>query len=484
MKISDIIKTDEALSYEPCTELEIKCIATEINCIGEDCLYVLESAERIPDFSSCVRPPMAIIAEQNVKIPEEIPSVRVNNARLASAVAHSRFYGVDYEKIKIVGVTGTNGKTSVATMIYKILNENGIKAGFIGTGKIEIIGKRLSDKYYSMTTPPPQRLYKILRKMQDEGCYYIVMEVSSHALTQMRVAAIPFEYGVFTNLTSAHLDYHLDTEEYYNAKKALLEQSKRVILNVDDQYGRRAAEEFSVKASTVGVLWRGNAYATEIEDRGFDGSSYFYHEKCFHYKAVLKLAGLYNVYNSMLAARTCIDIGIAPCKVKASLAKIEAIDGRYEIIKDKITVIIDYAHTSAGFASVLKSINDSKGCGKLTVVFGCGGDRDRSSRPQMGATAEKYADKIILTTDNSRSESPSSIFNDIISGIRHASYEICADRTEAIRSAVGSAKVGDVVAIIGKGCEEYLIDSEGYHEYSDKAVAVKALKELHAKKAL
>lgn len=481
MKISDIIKAEEALSYEPSTELEIKCIATEIDKIGEGCLYVLENSERIPDFSSCDRPPMAIITEHNVKVPKEIPSVRVESARLASALAHSRFYGVDYEKIKIVGVTGTNGKTSVATMIYRILNENGIKAGFIGTGKIEIIGKRLSDKYYSMTTPPPQKLYKVLKKMQDEGCSYIVMEVSSHALTQKRVAAIPFEYGVFTNLTSAHLDYHLDTEEYYDAKKSLLEQSKKAILNLDDFYGRRAAEEFSEKASTVGVLWRADAYATEIEDNGFDGLSYFYHEKRFHYKSVLKLAGLYNVYNSMLAARTCIDIGIAPCKVKASLGKIEAIDGRYEIIKGKITVIIDYAHTSEGFASVLKSISDSKGCGKLTVVFGCGGDRDRHSRPKMGAAAEKYADKIILTTDNSRSESPASIFNDIISGIGHASYDIFEDRTEAIMTAINTASIGDVVAIIGKGCEEYLIDNEGYHEYSDKDVAVKA---LQARKAL
>ena len=223
-------------------------------------------------------------------------------------------------------------------------------------------------------------------------------------------------------------------------------------------------------------MWRADAYATEIEDNGFDGISYFYHEKNFHYKTSLKLAGVYNVYNSMLAAKTCIDIGIAPCKVKNSISKLEAIEGRYEIIKGKITVIIDYAHTSEGFASLLRSLYKSKGVGKLTVVFGCGGERDRSSRPQMAAIAEKYAEKIVITSDNPRRENPTEIFNDITSGFTNACYEICEDRCEAIQMAIANAESGDVIAIIGKGCEEYLIDKNGYHDFSDKDAAIKALK--------
>ncbi len=476
MKLKDLIFQDEYISSDINFDKQISSLATSIEDIKDDCLYIAENKNKIPNFDNAKTKPAAVVIGDTGSVSCNIPKIKVSDPRKMSALIHSRFWEIDYSKLTVIGVTGTNGKTTTATIIYNILKDHIKKVGFIGTGKIEISGDRVSEKNYSMTTPTPKRLYKAMKKMQECGCTHVIMEVSSHALVQERVAPIPFEYAVFTNLSSEHMDYHLNMEDYYQAKKKLFLSAEKIIINIDDPYGRRLAKEVNKEKITAGVLYRGDVFVTEPTDLGFDGITYYYNGGGFSFKAILKLSGIYNIYNSLLAMALCIDLGIAPCKVKESMKKITSIPGRFEIIKNKITVIIDYAHTEEAFFSFLESLYSNKGSSSLTVVFGCGGERDKTKRPKMAAAAERFADKIIVTSDNPRSESPEEIIRDISEGFSKNAYEICIDRETAIKKAINEASPSDIVAIIGKGAEEYNIDKDGYHPFSERKIAEEALK--------
>ncbi len=483
MKLYDLIKDDEYITHNADPDTDIDSLATSIENIKDNCLYIAESESAISGLNALKIKPKVIVLKHGLNIKIDIPAISVKNPKQISSLIHARFYKIDFNKLKFIGITGTNGKTTTATMIYSVLMHNGITAGFIGTAKIESNGKRLNDTNYSMTTPPPGILYKSIRQMQDAGCSYIVMEVSSHALAQDRVYPIPFEYAVFTNLSNEHMDYHQTLEEYYNTKKKLFRMTKKSVLNIDDPYARRLCKEIEGEYITTGVLFAGDVYVRNIEDHGFDGLSYYYFTEKYNFSVKLNIAGIYNIYNSLLASAVCIDLGIPPCKVKEALSQIYAISGRFEIIKDEITVIIDYAHTSEAFASVMKSISDSKGASPLTVIFGCGGQRDVTKRPIMAAYAEKYADHIIVTSDNPRNEDPGKIITDIVKGFRKSSYATCVDRREAIINTILNASRGDIVAIIGKGAEEYNIDKDGYHPFSEKDIVSDALRLRHENNA-
>lgn len=481
MKLKDLIRSSEYIYSSLDLDTEISAIATSMENITEGCIYILENSRRMPSPLAFECEPLAILADEEAKIPEGIKKITVKNARLSSSLIHSRFWNPDYSRMKIIGVTGTNGKTTVATMIYRILSFAGHKTGFIGSGKIEIQGMRVSESNYSMTTPDPERLYKVIKKMECEGCEFVVMEVSSHALALEKVTPIRFEYGVFTNLTPEHTDFHSSMEDYFETKKKLLKNSKVAVINIDDYYGRRAAKEIPENIITAGVLWRADYYATNVENRGLSGISYYLHAENFCYKTNLLLPGLYNTYNSLLASAVCINAGVKPCTVKRALSKIEKINGRFEVINGKIRVIIDYAHTPFALENILRNLRYIKGNGKLTVVFGCGGERDRSKRRKMAEIAEKFADKVIVTEDNSRNEEPADIINDILKGFAKDTYTVCPDRKSAIRRAILESSPSDIVAVIGKGAEEYNIDKDGYHPFSEKEIIYEALAEYSDK---
>lgn len=481
MKLNELIKENEYITSGIDLSASVGSLATTPEKTGERSLFVLENPKKMPSINDFPVLPVAILSSEDAPFPSCIPSIKVKNARLASSFIHSRFYGVDFSEFSIIGVTGTNGKTSTAYMIYKILEDNNIKAGFIGTGMIEILGQRISDFTYSMTTPDPNKLYKVLKKMQDEGCTRVVMEVSSHALALDKVAPIPFEYGVFTNLSPEHTDFHKTMDDYFEAKLKLLKSSKKCIINIDDRYGRLAANILKNNTTTIGAIWRGDYYATNIETQTYDGISYFTHNGKICYKTTLAFPGIYNVYNSLLASAACIEMGIAPCKVKRSLASLRGISGRFEVIKSKIKVIIDYAHTEAAYKNILEDLKRFKKSKCLTVVFGCGGERDRTKRERIAALVESYADRIIVTEDNSRNERPEQIIADIKKGFKQDGYRIIYDRKTAISEAILNSSEGDVVAIIGKGAEEYNLDGEGYHPFSDKDVIFTVLKEYENK---
>lgn len=475
MKIYEIIKREEYILSEVDDELDFWGISTSPSEVKKGDLLIITNSKRYSNLSCIHATPIAVICDQNLVLPDNIPRILVENPRLALSNACYRYENIRLESTKIIGVTGTNGKTTTATLIKNILSEVGYKVGFIGTGKFEICKEDLTPKNYSMTTPDPTLLYSTIKEMERQNCDFIVMEISSHSLALDKLAPIKFDYSVFTNLSPEHMDFHQDMEDYFATKMKLFKNSKCSLFNIDDEYGRRAYSLADGKKISAGILWRGDVYANNLENHGFDGISYSYHGNGFSFRMSLPYPGLYNAYNSMLAAALCIEIGCKPCEVKKILAQTAPISGRFEIIKDKISVIIDYAHTSAAFKCIMSELAAIKGHGRLTVVFGCGGERDKNKRPEMARIAEKYADRIILTADNSRKESTKDIISDIIKGFNLGNYEIKENREDAITSAILCAKNGDTVAIIGKGPEKYNIDKDGYHPFDERKIIGSAL---------
>ncbi len=477
MKLSEILRGVEYSLSLLCADVEIMHLSFSNEECDKKTLMIVSNSKRANTSEADYSEARCVMCDSELEIPKNIPRITVKNIRVAIAFAFSNFYSPDYSKMKIIGITGTNGKTSTAAFIERILSESGEKVGFIGTGRISADGEILSDEYYSMTTPDPQKLYRSLKQMESAGCTYVVMEVSSHALALHKVDAIPFEYAVMTNISSEHLDFHGSREEYFKAKCRLLSMCKTAVFNIDDTYIRSAFSNFSGRKISVGALFRADVFATDIEQHGFFGVDYLYHGKSFTFLARLKVSGIYNVYNSMLAAALATDIGIEPYRVKNAINSLETIEGRFEIIKDDLTVIIDYAHTDHALECVLKSISEGKECGELTVLFGAGGERDREKRPRMASVAERYADRVIVTEDNSRGEPPEQILEDIVKGFRKKTYRTVPDRRAAVRYAILSARRGDTVAIIGKGCEKYNIDKKGYHSFDEKEIIKQALRE-------
>ena len=440
----------------------------------------VDEKEKIFDAASLTVAPLAIVASASqTVINSSVPIIRAKSVRKALSYALSNSYGVNYEKVKIIGVTGTNGKTTTATLIYHILMQCGYKVGFIGTGKIEINGKLITDSVYSMTTPDSTVLYPAISEMAYEGCKYIVMEVSSHSIALGKIAPIKFEYAIFTNLDDDHLDFHKTKDDYFKTKLELFKSVKCGLFNLDDEYSARAYNSVSCGKSSFGIINQGDAYATEIDISDISGSSFYYRESGLIFKAETHLCGAFNVYNALAALKCLIDLGIKPCIAKEKLKYIKGIEGRMEIIEDDVTVIIDYAHTPSAFYNSLKTIKQAiKHRQSLFVVFGCGGDRDRNKRAVFGKYAKMYASKIILTEDNCRTESFENIIADIAKGIGEGGYEIKKDRESAIRYAIRSAKQGDVVAVIGKGHEKYKIVGNNYVPFDERKIIEEALNEL------
>jgi len=354
-------------------------------------------------------------------------------------LAALHFYGNPSAKLKIIGVTGTNGKTTTATLLYKITTELGYKCGLIGTVE-NIIVKEKSPAF--ITTPSPIPLNKLLNEMAEKGCKYVFMEVSSHALDQNRVASINFTGGIFTNLTHDHLDYHKTFDNYFGAKKKffkMLPSSAFALSNADDEYGQMMLEGIRAKKYTYGLKNKAD----------------------FNNKLDTKLLGDFNAYNALAVYASLILLGQEKEKVKEILKKVEPPKGRFEHFTSPsgVLIIVDYAHTPDALLNVLKTIkNIRKGNAKIISVFGCGGDRDPLKRRIMGKIGAENSDIAILTSDNPRSEDPDKIIAEMKADLSIADskkVKTIANRREAILEAVKLAQNGDIILCAGKGHEDY-----------------------------
>lgn len=408
-----------------------------------------------------------------------VPWVPVEDPRSVLGPLSALVYGHPDQELVLVGVTGTNGKSTVATLVSAILTAADLPAGFIGT-----LGYRFGERAFpgGHTTPEASDLFRTLRRMRDAGARAVAMEVSSHALDMGRVAGASFDCAVFTNLSRDHLDYHPDMESYFQAKQRVFSQLKpggRAVVNVEDPYGMRLAEEIP-GAVTFGVD-AGDVRVGEVETAA-SGTRGVLATPRGDLAFSTPMLGRYNLLNLLAAAAAAEALGIAHDAVRAALAGQRPIPGRMEPV-DKgqpFPVFVDYAHTDAALDAALRSAREIVKDGKVAVVFGCGGDRDRGKRPLMGRVAGELADLPILTSDNPRTEDPLAILAAVEDGVRQSGrqgYRVVPDRREAIREAIAAAGPGWAVVIAGKGHEREQIVGDRKIPFSDFDEIEKALEE-------
>ncbi len=419
---------------------------------------------------------VAVLGPEPEGVVVEVPWIVVDDPRALLGPLAARVYGHPDRELILAGVTGTNGKSTVATLIAAILDAAGRPAGFIGT-----LGYRFQGKTYAggHTTPEASDLFRILREMRDDGAAAVAMEVSSHALAMGRVGGARFDAAVFTNLTRDHLDYHQDFEDYFAAKRKLfdlLKPGRRPAFNVDDPYGRRLAAEIP-DALTFGERGEVSARDVELTTAGIRGVLTTPRGEV---PFATPLLGRYNLSNLLAAAAAAETLELPHEAVAAAFAAQRPVPGRLEPVDrgQPFAVFIDYAHTDAALDAALRSAREVVGGGKVAVVFGCGGDRDPGKRPMMGKIAGELADLVIATSDNPRSEDPLAILAAVEEGLKESGnrgYRLVPDRRQAIREAIDAAGPGWAVLVAGKGHETYQIVGDTKLPFSDLEEIGKAL---------
>ena len=415
-----------------------------------------------------------IVSEKQLDI--DVPVICYDNTKLAMAELSSRFYKEPEKKLKLIGITGTNGKTTVSYLIKNILERAGKTVGVIGTNEILVGDKDVGIKSSTPTTPNSLELRKIFAKMLEMGAEYVVMEVSSHALDLHRVAGLNYDVGIFTNLTRDHLDYHKTMENYFLAKKKLFDISKVGVINADDEYGAKLLETIPCKAVSVGTKDAElKAEDIKIEASGVDFTVRYNGEA---YPVSLCISGLFSVYNAVCAMAAAVSLGIDIKTAISGICTASGVKGRLERVPTKTdySVIIDYAHTPDGLENVLNAVNAFKK-GRCILVFGCGGDRDSTKRPIMGEIGTRLSDIAVITSDNPRTENPDKIIEDIVSGVKSGEYKVIANRKEAIGYALSIAKKDDIVLLAGKGQETYQIIGTQKTHFDEREIVKELLGE-------
>lgn len=413
------------------------------------------------------------------KLPAELNSevcyILVADGQKALASAAAQFYCNPSSKLKLVGVTGTNGKTTVATLLYRLFQKLGYKVGLISTVSYFIDTKEIKSTH---TTPDVIRLNAMIAEMVAEGCEYCFMEVSSHSVVQKRIEGIDFDGAVFTNLSHDHLDYHKTFSEYIKAKKGFFDSLKKesfALYNADDRNGAVMVQNTKAKSYSYSLRQLAD-FKTNLVELCFEGTLL----QMNNVEVWSKLIGKFNAYNMTAVYATSILLGVDKHVALTTLSTLSNVDGRFDYLRSEegVTAIVDYAHTPDALANVLSTIADIKGSkGRTICVVGCGGDRDKTKRPEMGAIAVKNADFVIFTSDNPRSEEPGSIIADIEAGVSNPnSYVSIVDRGQAIKMALLTATKDDIVLIAGKGHETYQEVKGVRSHFSDKEEILKVFK--------
>ncbi|NLY56479.1 MAG: UDP-N-acetylmuramoyl-L-alanyl-D-glutamate--2,6-diaminopimelate ligase [Firmicutes bacterium] len=429
---------------------------------------------------------VAVICERSIP-GLTVPQIIVPDSRKALALAAAAYWGHPTRNLRLFGVTGTNGKTTTTYLLKRILEAAGHKTGLVGTIKNLIGDRELKAEH---TTPEASDLQQLFAQMQAEGVSHVVMEVSSHAIVLDRILGSEFDLGAFTNITQDHLDFHQTFENYLQAKISFFERigvdsvklgPKGIALNCDDPN----AEEIS-RVAKVPVLLYGLGPTAQVRavDLELDakGTRFTVETPAGVRKLQTRLLGQFNVYNCLAAIATALLEGLDLDLIVSALTDVTGVRGRAELVDlgQDFAVVVDYAHTPDGLANILSTARAIT-ANRLAVVFGCGGDRDRTKRPEMGRIAGELADRVFVTSDNPRSEDPLSICQDIVAGLELSaapnSYEVIVDRREAIAAAIRWAEPGDVVVIAGKGHEDYQIFRDKIIHFDDREEAVRILQE-------
>ncbi len=464
-----LYKLIENIAETNLPDMEISSVTDNTKKVQKDSIFVCvkggsfdghDAAKEMLEKGAAV-----VITERDLGLGDK--QIITDNSRKFYGKLCAAWFDHPEKKIKIIGVTGTNGKTTITNVIKNILMSYGIKTGLIGTIRNEIGNEPV---HTDNTTPMAFDYMQLLDKMVKADCKYAVMEVSSFGLVQNRIGPTHFNIGVFTNLTQDHLDYHKTMENYYQAKKMMFDECDFALVNIDDDYGKRLLSEICCPKASYGSSQEADYYSDAAKIKA-DGTSFWY---CFDGKSKLvnmNMTGMFNVSNVTAAITVCMKAGIPLEHILETIADYNGVKGRCEIIPTgrDFTVICDYAHTPDAIENILQSVKQYTE-GRLICLFGCGGNRDAKKRPLMAKAAAKYADRLIITSDNPRDEIPESIIDDILAGLKDSKipFDVVVDRTEAIYHSLKIARKGDIIVLAGKGHEDYQVLHGNEHIHFDE----------------
>lgn len=462
-------------------DIDIKGIKNDSRRVEKGDMFIAEKGYTVDghDYidAAVKKGAIALVVEEDVDI-ADVTILKVENSVEAMAKFSSNFYNKPWEKMDMIGITGTNGKTSTSYLLNSIFKENDDKVGLIGTN-----GALIGEKSIKIdnTTPNSLVLHSILSEMSESGVDKCIMEVSSHALSLNRVKYMSFDIGLFTNISKDHLDYHQTMESYFLAKSKLFSMTKTFnIINIDDKYGKILIEEIKsdVPIITYGMKEAADIFASNIK-HGLSSIKFTLNTASGMRDIVLNTPGEFSVYNALAAAAVSYAYNISLDNIKIGLEALAGIRGRFEVVptaKD-YTVIIDFAHTADGLEKVLKVIDEFAKARKI-VVFGAGGNRDKTKRPEMGETVGRHADLSIVTSDNPRDEDPEKIIDDVLVGTKKSGgeYVKIIDRRDAIIYALDNARKDDIILLAGKGHEAYTIIKNEKFEFDERQIVIDYLK--------
>lgn len=478
MKLSQVIKGIKTDSNF--TDVDVLDVTADTRQVKEGYLFVCVKGASFDGHNAAKemmeKGAVAVVCDHDLGIDNQII---VDDTRSCLSLLCANFFGNPADSLKLIGLTGTNGKTTTTFLVKQILENVGKKVGLIGT-----VQNMVCDEVYPahFTTPDPHELQSLFRKMVDAGCEYCVMEVSSQAIAQGRVAGLNFEVAAFSNLTQDHLDYHKTWENYFNAKKELFKATKKAVTNLDDAYGLKIVEGIDLDVVTYSVDKAGSNYQAKNVEFSASGVNYeIVGEKSS--KVACPIPGRFSVYNSLCAATVALTLGVDFEEVVCAIEHSNGVKGRIEVVptpNQDYTVIIDYAHSPDGLENIISSLREIAK-GRVVTVFGCGGDRDKTKRPLMGGIAAKLSDFCVVTSDNPRSENPTAIIEDILVGMKDIDtpYEVVENRFEAIKWAMTHAQKDDIILLAGKGHETYQILPTGTIHFDEREAVAQVLEELN-----
>ena len=479
MKLKNLLEKVDIINNCADMEMEINGVGHDSRAIRTGELFIAirgyESDGHDYIDSAVQQGALCVICEEAPEI--VIDYVMVADSRKALAAISSAWFGYPAEKMKVVGVTGTNGKTSVTNLIKHVIeNCSGSKVGLIGTNG-NFIGER--ELPTALTTPEAYEMQKIFDKMALEGCEYVVMEASSHALFLNRVHGIEYDVGVFTNLTPEHLDFHKTMEEYAFAKSLLFSSCRRAAINIDDPYAQVMIENCSGTVMTYAIEDSSAALVGKDVKLYTDKTEFCMLEVGKISRVELQIPGMFSVYNALAATAASVLLGFDTEDVTPALFSCPGVKGRAEVLPLGMdsTVLVDYAHTPDALENIIKAVRGFAK-GRVVTLFGCGGDRDKTKRLLMGKIALELSDFTVITTDNPRTEDPQAIIDDILKGTQEVDspYKVIKDRREAICFALDDQKPGDVLILAGKGHETYQILGKEKIHFDDREVVAEHLK--------